>query len=69
VERGARTRLKDAAALGLMERIESRFASSPGPDHDEMTVALWSACHGSQFEALPISVNAEPTSTGWDGMA
>jgi len=48
VERGARTRLKDAAALGFLDRVSEAFTRPAAPDHEEITRALWSACHGGQ---------------------
>ncbi len=62
VERGARTALWHAAALGLMDRIEEHFAGSPAPalypwgkgsaePLDEVTIAFWCACHGGQQRA------------------
>lgn len=70
VERGARTRLKDAAALGLMDRLAAAFAASPPPDDDEITRAFWSACHGAQQEAAEFLAarGADLNWVGWDGM-
>jgi ankyrin repeat protein len=51
VERGATTRLKDAAALGLLDRIETAFTAGPIPTPDEVTVAFWSACHDGRRQA------------------
>jgi ankyrin repeat protein len=48
VERGARTTLWQAAALGLMARIEEHFATDAPPAPEEVTNAFWSACHGGQ---------------------
>ena len=48
VERGARTRLSDAAALGLLDRVEAAFAEGSGPESEVITMALWQACHGGQ---------------------
>ena len=63
VERGARTALWQAAALGLMDRVEKHFADdrpselapwsprpprSDAPPPDEITHAFWCACHGGQ---------------------
>jgi uncharacterized protein len=48
VERGARTTLWQAAALGLMLRIEEYFAIDAPPTQDEVTNAFWCACHGGQ---------------------
>ena len=47
VERGARTTLWQAAALGLMDRVEEHFAAG-APTPGEVTNAFWSACHGGQ---------------------
>lgn len=47
VERGARTTLKDAAALGLMDRLE-RFFVHASPETAEIDLAFWYACHGGQ---------------------
>jgi len=47
VERGARTTLWQAAALGLIERVEERFAGEK-PSPEEVTNAFWCACHGGQ---------------------
>ncbi|HRI14251.1 MAG TPA: ankyrin repeat domain-containing protein [Verrucomicrobiota bacterium] len=66
VERGARTTLWQAAALGLMDRVEKHFATdnpstlsswSPRPPQpgaplpDEITNAFWCACHGGQRQS------------------
>jgi hypothetical protein len=47
VERGACTTLWQAAALGLMGRVEECFTAAP-PSPAEVTNAFWSACHGGQ---------------------
>jgi ankyrin repeat protein len=60
VERGAQTTLWEAAALGLLDRVQGHFAGqaqaswSPRPSRpggaapDEVTHAFWCACHGGQ---------------------
>jgi ankyrin repeat protein len=48
VERGAETTLDDAAALGLMDRVEASFAAETQPAQDDIDRALWFACHGGQ---------------------
>ncbi|MGH8823733.1 MAG: ankyrin repeat domain-containing protein [Jiangellaceae bacterium] len=48
VQRGAQTRLSDAAALGLMDRVEDYFAGPTPPVPDEVNRAFWMACHGGQ---------------------
>ena len=51
VERGAQTTLDDAAALGLMDRVEASFAGDPRPSPEDINRAFWCACHGGQRRA------------------
>ncbi len=51
IERGAKSRLWQSAALGLMDRIRAEFAGTAQPSPDDITNALWCACHGGQREA------------------
>lgn len=46
VERGAHSKLFNAAALGLLDRVRDHLATDPPPE--EVTAALWAACHGGQ---------------------
>ena len=48
VERGARTSLWQAAALGLMHRVNAYFDPASAPSPEEVTNAFWFACHGGQ---------------------
>jgi ankyrin repeat protein len=60
VERGAKTSLWEASALGLLDRVQAHFGeaslqpwtpspSQPGDvEPDEVTHAFWCACHGGQ---------------------
>ena len=48
VARGAHTPLREAAALGLMDRVERYCADDPPPTPDDITQALWYASHGGQ---------------------
>jgi hypothetical protein len=68
VERGARTAVWHASALGLMDRVEGYFTgpkipalypwgrSSVAPP-DELTVAFWCACHGGQRQSAEYLLN------------
>lgn len=49
-ERGARTTLWQAAALGLVDRVENAFRTEPLPSPAEVTNAFWHACRGGQEE-------------------
>jgi hypothetical protein len=67
VERGARTRLSDAAALGLLDRVKAFFAQGSGPDPQVVTQAFWSACHVASGIRPSTFSREAPTSTGSDG--
>jgi hypothetical protein len=68
VERGARTRLSEAAALGLLDRVEAVFAEGAGPDPQVVTQAFWSACHGGQRGTAEhlLQRGADLNWIGWD---
>jgi len=70
VERGARTTLWQAAALGLMARVEEYFASSTTPTRDEVTNAFWCAGHGGQRGPADylLSRGADLNWVGYDGL-
>jgi hypothetical protein len=70
VERGAITRLKDAAALGLMDRVEASFATDPPPTPVLVTDALWAACHAGQRSTAEylIERGADLNWIGWDDL-
>lgn len=67
VARGATTRLKDAAALGLMDRVHAHFAGSERPPAEIVTGAFWSACHGNQRAAAEylLEQDADVNWVGW----
>jgi len=70
VERGARTTLWQAAALGLMDRIGLYFKAVLQPTPDEITNAFWCACHGGQRNAAEYLVErgADLNWVGYDGL-
>lgn len=51
VERGAKTVLGDEAALGLMDRVEARFAQIPPPKAGSINYSFWNACCAGQLTA------------------
>ena len=67
VERGAHADLWQAAALGLVDRVEEELASGVAPQ--QVTEAFWQACHGGQLETaeLLLARGAELDWVGWDG--
>jgi uncharacterized protein len=71
VERGARTPLREAAALGLMDRVERYCTNDPRPASAELTQALWFACHGGQKNAAEYLLERGADLnwiSGWDGL-
>ena len=67
VGRGARVdRLWQAAALGLMSRVDELQATAP-PTHQELTDAFWQACSGGQLRmaqylfSLGADLNGTPS--------
>jgi ankyrin repeat protein len=70
VERGAVANLWQAAALGLMDRVEQYFAMDSAPMEAEITKAFWCACHGGQQPAAEylLSRGADLNWVGYDGL-
>ncbi len=70
VERGAKANLWQAAALGLMDRVEQFFADGHPPTADEITQAFWLACHGRQRPAAEylLARGANLNWVGYDGL-
>jgi uncharacterized protein len=71
IERGARANLWQAAALGLMARVETYFVAGAGADPvspQEITKAFWCACHGGQRETAEflLARGADPRWVGYD---
>lgn len=50
LERGAATTIWQAAALGLLPRVQHLCAMDPPPGPADVTNALWHACRGGQRE-------------------
>jgi uncharacterized protein len=48
VEHGAEPTFREAAGLGHLDAVERACGSDPPPSRDELTQALWYACHGGQ---------------------
>jgi ankyrin repeat protein len=69
VERGARTTLWQAAALGLLDRVEDSFEGETPPPPD-VTNAFWCACHGGQRATAEylLGRGADLNWIGYDGL-
>lgn len=71
VDRGAKATLWQAAALGLLGRVEEHFAPGAAPaSAEEITNAFWCACHGGQRVAAEYLLDrgANLQWVGYDGL-
>jgi uncharacterized protein len=68
LERGARASFFEAAVMGLTDQLEAELASTPGQDADQITCALWGACHGGRqaATALLLARGGDINWVGWD---
>ena len=57
LERGATTTIWQAAALGLLDRVQQICLSSPPPGAEQVTNAFWHACRGGQREVAAYLLN------------
>jgi uncharacterized protein len=66
VERGARTNLYQAAALGLVDRVQAELDKDPGPE--EITRAFWAACGGDHQDVatMLLAAGADINWLGWN---
>jgi ankyrin repeat protein len=69
LERGARTTLWQAAALGLTDRVRRELSHTP-PSQPDLDNALWHAAHGGQRHTAELLVNrgADPAWVGHDNL-
>jgi uncharacterized protein len=69
LERGARTTFWQAAALGLMDRVEEYVKRQPPPSQDDLTNAFWNACRGGHQQTAEylLRSGAELNKIGPDG--
>lgn len=69
VGRGAQATIWQAAALGLLSRVQSCCEAEPRPSPAEVTNALWHACRGGQQSAATylLEQGADPHWVGHDG--
>jgi hypothetical protein len=70
VERGARTTLWHAAALGLLDRVAAYFDNPTPPSPDDVTHGFWSACHGGQRQTAEYLLDhgADLNWVGYDNL-
>jgi uncharacterized protein len=69
LERGARTTLWQAAALGLTDRVRDELARDQ-PSPEDLDNALWCAAHGGRRRTAELLVDrgADPAWAGHDGL-
>jgi hypothetical protein len=68
VERGARTNLYQAAALGLTDRVQAALEGESRPEAEQITTAFWAACGGDHQDAatLLLAAGADINWLGWN---
>ncbi|HEX7154110.1 MAG TPA: ankyrin repeat domain-containing protein [Thermoanaerobaculia bacterium] len=66
LERGARTTIWQAAALGLLDRVQEAFTSGEPPSDHDVTNAFWNACRGGQQAAAELLL-ARGAGVNWIG--
>jgi ankyrin repeat protein len=69
LERGARTNLWQAAALGLLDRVRDELAHTP-PAQGDLDNGLWCAAHGRRRETAELLLDhgADPAWVGHDNL-
>jgi ankyrin repeat protein len=70
LERGARTNLWQAAALGLVDRVREQLAQTPSPTREDLDNALWAAAHGGRRDTAELLLDrgADPAWVGHDNL-
>jgi len=70
LERGAATTFWEAAALGVDDRVEAALEEG-GPTPQQVTEALWGACHGGHLATAKrlVAAGADVSWVGWDHLA
>jgi uncharacterized protein len=70
LERGARTTMWEAAALGLLDRVDEYFEQDPPPSTVDATGAFWGACHGGHRDVAEYLLDrgADINWVGWDDL-
>jgi hypothetical protein len=68
LERGAQTTVWQAAALGLLDRVQTFFTTEPPPLQRDVTNAFWHACRGGQLQTAEylLGRGADPNWIGYD---
>jgi hypothetical protein len=71
LERGAATTRWEAAALGLLDRVEADFVDDPRAFAEDATPCLWGACHGGHLDVARYLVEhgADVNWVGWDDLS
>src|ERR1700681_613223 len=66
IERGARSTIRQSAALGLMDPLQEHFGKDTKPSRRDVTNAFWNACHGGRLESARYLL-AQGADLNWVG--
>jgi uncharacterized protein len=67
VERGAEVNIYQAAAFGLLDRVQAYLDADPPPDQERITTAFWAACGGGHqgVAEILLAKGADINWLGW----
>ncbi len=70
LERGAVTNLFESAVMGLDDRVQAELDAVPPPPAEQITHALWGACHGGRQDTARMLIDrgADLDWVGWDDL-
>jgi hypothetical protein len=70
LERGSKTTMWEAAALGLRDRVEAYFTGDAAQSAEDVTGAFWGACHGGHRHVAGYLLDhgADLNWVGWDDL-
>jgi hypothetical protein len=68
--RGAHTNLFESAVMGLDDRVRAELDADPPPPAEQITHALWGACHGGRQDTASMLIDrgADLDWVGWDDL-
>jgi hypothetical protein len=70
LDRGARSNLFESAVMGLDDRVQAELDAVPPPPVEQITHALWGACHGGRHVTARMLIDrgGDLDWVGWDDL-